>query len=236
MPGEKSPGLLFLSSAFGSSAGGRRLELGHLAHRDFVWLLIPQKKATLTGVDGLPVGVEAAFFRANPDKPGTISFVGPKSLLNLYRQLLAALESGGAGGPPDVKDAIGDAQAGTTVTGTVLTTTLTQAAIRDLTNTLTAFNEGTWRAGRTVSERGAESSGRTERGGKSRPVLFAAAVRIQRPAIAGRTEASPGHGGLRGPDSPHHDRAWHHDAVDHAVILIGAGGVERHPVRIAVAG
>ena len=102
------------------------------------------KNATLTGVDGLSVDVEADFFAATPNKTGDVSFVGPNNLLNLYQQLLAALENGGAGGPQAVQDAIDDAQAGTTVTGTQLTTTLTNTEISDLIVTLTAFNEGTF--------------------------------------------------------------------------------------------
>src|SRR5437867_51199 len=35
---------------------------------------------------------------------------------------------------------------------------------------------------------------------------------------------------------PHHDRSRHHGAVDQAVVLIGAGDVERHPIGVAVAG
>lgn len=102
------------------------------------------KNATLTGVDGLTVQMEAAFFAATPNKTGSVSFVGPNNLLNLYQQLLAALENGGANGPQAVKDAIADAQAGTSVSaGGQLTTTLTDQEISDLINTLTAFNEGT---------------------------------------------------------------------------------------------
>jgi hypothetical protein len=102
------------------------------------------KNATLTGVDGLTVDVEAAFFAAQPKNTGSVSFVGPNNLLNLYQQLLAALENGGAAGPQAVQDAIADAQAGTTVTGTELTTTLTNTEISDLIDTLSAFNEGTF--------------------------------------------------------------------------------------------
>jgi hypothetical protein len=102
------------------------------------------KNATLTGVDGLSIDVEAAFFAAQPNKTGSVSFVGPNNLLNLYQQLLAALENGGAGGPQAVQDAIAAAQAGTTVTGTQLTTTLTNTQISNLINTLSAFNEGTF--------------------------------------------------------------------------------------------
>jgi hypothetical protein len=102
------------------------------------------KNATITGVDGLSVDVETAFFAAQPNKTGSVSFVGPNNLLNLYQQLLAALENGGAGGPQAVQDAIAAAQAGTTVTGTVLTTSLSNTDISNLINTLTAFNEGTF--------------------------------------------------------------------------------------------
>ena len=90
------------------------------------------------------IDVEAAFFAAQPNKTGSVSFVGPNNLLNLYQQLLAALENGGAGGPQAVQDAIAAAQAGTTVTGTVLTTSLTNTQISNLINTLSAFNEGTF--------------------------------------------------------------------------------------------
>jgi hypothetical protein len=100
------------------------------------------KNATITGVDGLSVSVEAAFFAATPNKTGSVSFVGPNNLLNLYQQLLAALENGGANGPQGVKDAIAAAQAGTTVTGTVLTTTLSNGDISSLIDTLSNFNEG----------------------------------------------------------------------------------------------
>jgi hypothetical protein len=97
---------------------------------------------TITGADGLSLAVEGAFFAATPNKTGTVSFVGSNDLLNLYQQLLAAIENGGTGGPGAVQTAITDAKAGTTVTGTVLTTTLTQAQISALITTLSNFNEG----------------------------------------------------------------------------------------------
>ena len=99
---------------------------------------------TITGVDGLTTTVEAAFFAATPKNTGSVSFVGSNDLLNLYQQLLAALENGGASGPAAVQAAITAAQAGTTVTGTVLTTTLTQDEISALIVTLSAYNEGTF--------------------------------------------------------------------------------------------
>lgn len=102
------------------------------------------KNATLSGVDGLTVPMEAAFFAAKPNQTGSVSFVGPNSLLNLYQQLLAALENGGASsGLTEVQSAIATAQAGTTVSGAgVLTTTLTNREIGNLINTLGAFNDG----------------------------------------------------------------------------------------------
>lgn len=102
------------------------------------------KNATITGVDGLSIETEKAFFAATPNKTGSVSFVGPNNLLNLYQQYLAALENGGAGGPSEVQDAIDDVANGTTVDGTgKLTTTLTSTEISALIVTLSAFNEGT---------------------------------------------------------------------------------------------
>jgi hypothetical protein len=98
--------------------------------------------STITGVDGLSIGVEGAFFAATPKNTGSVSFVGSNDLLNLYQQLLAALENGGASGPAAVQTAISQAQAGTTVTGTVLTTSLNQTQISALIVTLSSFNEG----------------------------------------------------------------------------------------------
>jgi len=103
------------------------------------------KNATLTGVDGLSIEMEAAFFAATPNKTGSVSFVGPNNLLNLYQQLLAALENGGESGPTEVQDAIQDAQDGTSVSlGGELTTTLSNTEISALISTLSAFNEGTF--------------------------------------------------------------------------------------------
>lgn len=102
------------------------------------------KNATLTGVDGLTIDMEAAFFAATPNKTGSVSFVGPNNLLNLYQQYLAALENGGAAGPQAVQDAITAVGAGTTVSGAgQLTTTLTNSQIDAYIVTLSAFNEGT---------------------------------------------------------------------------------------------
>ena len=104
------------------------------------------KNAVITGVDGLSTTMEAAFFAATPNKTGSVSFVGPNNLLNLYQQLLAALENGGAtSGLSDVEQAISDAQAGTSVDASgQLTTTLSNTEISALITTLSSFNEGSF--------------------------------------------------------------------------------------------
>ena len=104
---------------------------------------------TVIGVDGRTKAEAQAIFAATPGKPGSVTFGGNNSLLNLYQQLLAALNNLGGDanaddGPDAVDDAIADARAGTGGTGLNITTTLTQQEIGDLTATLSAFNEGTF--------------------------------------------------------------------------------------------
>lgn len=99
---------------------------------------------TITGVDGLSINVETAIFAATPGKPGPVTWNGGNDVLNLYQQLLAALENGGANGPAAVKTAIAAAQAGTSVSGFAITSTLSQADVSALIDTLSAFNEGTF--------------------------------------------------------------------------------------------
>lgn len=97
-------------------------------------------------LDGRTVAQQQAIFSATPGKPGSVDFGGNNSLLNLYQQLLAALNNlnGDAeAGPDEVDQAIADALAGTDGSGFVITTTLTQEEISDLTDTLSDFNEGT---------------------------------------------------------------------------------------------
>lgn len=105
--------------------------------------------STVIAVDGRSVAEAQAIFNATPGKPGTVTFGGDNTLLNLYQQLLAALNNLGGdanedNGPDAVDDAIDDAQNGTGGVGTDITTTLTQQEMSDLINTLSAFNEGTF--------------------------------------------------------------------------------------------
>ncbi len=105
--------------------------------------------STVIAVDGRSIAEAQAIFNATPGKPGTVTFGGNNTLLNLYQQLLTALNNLGGDaneddGPAAVDDAIDDAQDGTGGSGTDITTTLTQQEMSDLINTLTAFNEGTF--------------------------------------------------------------------------------------------
>lgn len=103
--------------------------------------------STVIAVDGRTIAEAQAIFAATPGKPGTVTFGGNNTLLNLYQQLLAALNNLGgdanaSDGPDDVDQAIIDALAGTGGTGTAITTTLTQDEMSDLIETLSDFNEG----------------------------------------------------------------------------------------------
>lgn len=105
--------------------------------------------STVIAVDGRSIAEAQAIFNATPGKPGTVDFGGDATLLNLYQQLLAALNNLGGDanaddGPDAVDDAIADALAGTDGSGTTITTTLTQDEMSDLIDTLSAFNEGTF--------------------------------------------------------------------------------------------
>jgi hypothetical protein len=105
--------------------------------------------STVIAVDGRSIAEAQAIFNATPGKPGTVTFGGDNTLLNLYQQLLAALNNLGGdanedNGPAAVDAAIDAAQNGTGGSGTNITTTLTQTEMSDLINTLSAFNEGTF--------------------------------------------------------------------------------------------
>jgi len=101
---------------------------------------------TIKGVDGISISWEGQIFAATPGKPGNVAWDGSNDLLNLYQQLLAALENGGATGPASVQQAIIDAQNGTSValvSGKItISTNLSQTEISNLIDALTNFNEG----------------------------------------------------------------------------------------------
>lgn len=102
---------------------------------------------TVIAVDGRTKSEAQAIFAATPGKPGGVTFGGNNTLLNLYQQLLAALNNLGGdanedAGPAAVDAAIDAAQAGTGGSGLNITTTLTQGQMSDLIDVLSDFNEG----------------------------------------------------------------------------------------------
>jgi len=99
---------------------------------------------TLT-IDGRTPNQQRAIFDAKPGQPGGVTFGGDNTLLNLYQQLLAALNNLGGnalGGPPAVDVAIAAALAGTGGTNLNITTTLNQTDMSALIDVLSNFNEG----------------------------------------------------------------------------------------------
>jgi hypothetical protein len=101
--------------------------------------------STVIAADGRTIAQVQAIFDATPGKPGSVTFGDNNSLLNLYQQLLAAinnLDGNLTAGPAAVDAAVAAALAGTGGTGLNITTTLTQTQISDLIDTLSAFNEG----------------------------------------------------------------------------------------------
>jgi hypothetical protein len=98
-------------------------------------------------IDGRTIAQQQAIFDATPGKPGSVTWGDDNLLLNLYQQLLAALNNlngDATGGPPAVDAAISAALAGTGGTGLNITTTLTHDQMADLVETLSDFNEGTF--------------------------------------------------------------------------------------------
>ena len=99
---------------------------------------------TIIAVDGRTVEQEQAIFAATPGKPGSVTWGADNNNLNLYQQLLAALNNLGGdatAGPAAVDAAIAAALAATGGSGT----TITVAAGTDvsgLISVLSAFNEG----------------------------------------------------------------------------------------------
>lgn len=102
--------------------------------------------STVIAVDGRTIAQEQAIFDATPGKPGNVTWQGDNNTLNLYQQLLAALNNLGGNptaGPPAVDAAVAAALAGTGGTG--LNITLAAGTdVSGLIDVLSAFNEGTF--------------------------------------------------------------------------------------------
>jgi hypothetical protein len=103
-------------------------------------------KDIIAGVEGLSVSDQSKVFGATPGKLGDVEVDGPNNLLNLYQQLLAALNNlnnNEDGGPAAVDAAIDAAQDGTSISaGLTISTNLTNQQIGALINTLSSFNQG----------------------------------------------------------------------------------------------
>ena len=102
---------------------------------------------TIIAVDGRTIAQVETIFDAKPGQPGGVTWQGGNDVLNLYQQLLAALQNLGGdanedNGPPAVDAAIDAAQNGTGGTGLAITTTLTQDEVSALIDVLSDFNEG----------------------------------------------------------------------------------------------
>ena len=111
------------------------------------WYRNKNGSPTVIAVDNRTKAEAQAIFAATPGKPNGVSWGSDNLLLNLYQQLLAALENLGGNanahnGPQAVDDAIDAALAGTGGTGLDITTTLTHDEMAALVTTLSSFNEG----------------------------------------------------------------------------------------------
>jgi hypothetical protein len=106
----------------------------------------------IAGIDGRSIADQIKIFNASPGQPGDVQWgvLGgslnnkPNSLLNLYQQLLAALNNLGGNataGPPAVDAAIAAALAATSGTGTTIRV-VDGTDIGGLTSVLSSFNEG----------------------------------------------------------------------------------------------
>jgi len=110
------------------------------------WYQNKNGSPTVIAVDGRSVGEAQTIFKATPGKPNGVTWEGGNNTLNLYQQLLAALNNLGGdedAGPAEVDAAIDAAQDATGGSG--LNITLVGGTdVGGLTAILAAFNEGTY--------------------------------------------------------------------------------------------
>ena len=98
----------------------------------------------IDGIDGLDIATQQTIFGATPGKPNGVTWGADNNNLNLYQQLLAALNNLGGnatGGPDAVDDAIEDALAATSVSGLAITVAA-GTDVSGLISVLSSFNEG----------------------------------------------------------------------------------------------
>jgi molybdopterin-binding protein len=112
------------------------------------WYRNNGSETIIASADGLNKSQQQQVFNATPGQPGNVTWTGGNNTLNLYQQLLAAINNLGGnetGGPAAVDAAIAAAKAGTTVTtnnGGVQITLVAGTDVSGLISTLSAFNEG----------------------------------------------------------------------------------------------
>jgi hypothetical protein len=101
---------------------------------------------TIIAVDGRTIGQEQQIFDATPGKPGNVTWGDDNNNLNLYQQLLAALNNLGGNataGPAAVDAAVAAALAATSGSGTTIVVA-PGTDVSGLIDVLSAFNEGTF--------------------------------------------------------------------------------------------
>jgi hypothetical protein len=100
----------------------------------------------IAGIDGRTVAQQIAIFDATPGKPGGVTYGDNNNNLNLYQQLLAAinnLDGNLLAGPPAVDAAIAAALLATGGSGLNITVAA-GTDVSGLISVLSAFNEGTY--------------------------------------------------------------------------------------------
>ena len=112
-----------------------------------VWYRTRGSGSILPGIDGRSADAQRLIFAATPGKKSTATWDGGKETLDLYQELLAALNNLGGNsdaGPPDIDAAIAGALAITAGFGTNidLVGNPTKREISALTDVLSAFNAG----------------------------------------------------------------------------------------------
>jgi molybdopterin-binding protein len=112
------------------------------------WYRNNGSETIIASADGLNKSQQQQVFNATPGQPGNVTWTGGNNTLNLYQQLLAAINNLGGNltaGPTSVDNAIAGAMAGTTVTtlnGGVQITLNAGTDVSGLIDALSDFNEG----------------------------------------------------------------------------------------------
>jgi hypothetical protein len=112
------------------------------------WYRNNGSNTVIATADGLDKSQQQQVFNATPGQPGKVTWTGGNNTLNLYQQLLAAINNLGGNetaGPAALDAAIAAAKAGTNVTtngGGVQIALVSGTDVSGLIATLSSFNEG----------------------------------------------------------------------------------------------